>query len=371
MRHLLFLSVSLFLFSCTNTHTDKMGHIEFGNIKASPEKEKIIMEDLKVSIKPIRLETNDDCLLGNITQLADIDFLWIVADRQVYKFDKDGNFIEKIGQKGQGPTEYIAPQKIQIDAKKKNVYVMDYFGRKVVTYDYDGNFLKSLPLPEDYSLNNMFLNNSNLYYLSNNNSVKPDLLSCNTTTGKIDTISYRERTMGQEAFAGNTYMYNIKGNTYLYHYFNDTIYSFKNNQLTPAYFLDLGNNMFTFKQLTVIGDETSEEPIDNPKMMLSNFIDTHRGIILSYSVVSSWKMGSEPDMRFSFYDKEKQKMYPDAYFVSRDIPVFSIEDKDPIFASSDEKSIYTFKQAYDLMEEEIIEGLEDEDNPIIIQYTFN
>lgn len=371
MKQFLILSLGVLLFSCTESNTNKMGRIEFEGLKTFPEREKIIMEDLNVSIKPIRLETNDACLLGKITHLEDVDYFWIVADRQVYKFNKNGSFVGKIGQKGQGPAEYVAPQKIQIDSNLKIVYVMDYLGRKIVTYDYSGNFLKSLPLPEDYSLNNMVLNNGNLFLLSNNNSIMPDLFSCNIETGKIDTISYRERAMGQEAFAGNTYMYNIEGDTYLYHYFNDTVYSFKNNKLIPAYLLDLGNSMFTFKQLTVIGDGTSEEPIDNPKIMFSNFIETNRGIILSFSVVSSWKMGSKPDMRFSYYDKSIQKIYPDAYFISKDIPVFSIENKDPVFASSDANSIYTFKQAYELVEEEIIEGLEDEDNPIIIQYTFN
>lgn len=373
MKNLFYLIIVLIGFSCKGSlsNSEKIKSIDLGEIRATPKQEKVTLEDLNVTIQSIRLETNDSCILNKITQLVDVDYLWIVADRQLYKFDKSGTFIGKIGQKGQGPAEYVAPERIQVDREQKIVYVIDYFGRKMMAFDYEGHFLRSLPLPEDYSLNRIALDNGQLYYSSYNNSVMPDLLACDMTTGKIDTVSFRERTMGQEAYAGETFIYHLDGKAYLYHYFNDTVYTFANNSLTPAYLFKLGDSKFTFKQLTITGDATSEEPVDRPKIQLSNFIDTEKCIILSYSVITSWKMGAEPDQRFALYDKVGQVMYPDVYLVSEKEPVFSIEPKDPIFASSDEHSIFTFKQAFDLLEENQIEGLDVEDNPVIVQYTFN
>ena len=82
-------------------------------------------------------------------------------------------------------------------------------------------------------------------------------------------------------------------------------------------------------------------------------------------------MGTEPDQRFALYDKMGQVMYPDVYLASEKQDIFSIESKDPIFASADEHSIFTFKQASDLLEDQKMEGLDVEDNPVIVQYTFN
>jgi len=373
MKNLFYLIVILIGFSCKGflSNREEFKSINLGVINATPKQEKVALEDLNVTIKSIRLETNDSCILNKITQLVDVDYLWIAADRQLYKFDKNGAFIGKIGQKGQGPAEYVAPERIQVDSEQKVVYVIDYFGRKMMSFDYEGNFLRSLPLPEDYSLNRIALDNKQLYYSSYNNSVMPDLFACNMTTGKIDTISFRERTMGQEAYAGETFMYHLNGKVYLYHYFNDTVYTFANNCLTPAYLFNLGDSKFSFKQLTVTGEATSEEPIDHPKIQLSNFIDTEKCIILSYSVITSWKMGTESDQRFALYDKIDQVMYPDVYLISKKKNAFSIEPGDPIFASADEHSIFTFKQASDLLEDHKMEGLDVEDNPLIVQYTFN
>ena len=71
-----------------------------------------------------------------------------------------------IGQRGQGPTEYVDVEHIQVDGQKKLIYVLDYFGRKLLAYDYEGSCLKTWPLPEDYALNRISLLQGQLYYTS-------------------------------------------------------------------------------------------------------------------------------------------------------------------------------------------------------------
>ncbi len=372
MKNYFYLLLATVCFGCAGGGSENEGmlHIRMDNLNPYPQQEKVILEELDVTIEPIRLETNEDCLLNKITQMLDEDYLWIVADRQIYKFDQQGKFVGKVGRKGQGPTEYVAPERIQLDSQNKIVYVMDYFGRKVMAYDYEGNFLRSQPLPEDYSLNRLLFDKGQLYYSSFNNSVMPDLLATDLMTGKTDTISYRERVMGSEGFEGETFFNKIGDKTYLYHYFNDTVYSVENKQLVPAYIFDLGENLLTFAQLTVVGESGFEEPIDRSKMRLSQFIDTEKYIFLSYQEIDSWQPQKEPDNRFAFYDKEKQLMVSDAYLVSEEEPAFSIEPTDPIFASSDGYSIFSYKQAYDLVEDNIFDNLLEDDNPVVFKYKF-
>ena len=236
-------------------------------------------------------------------------------------------------------------------------------------YDYNGKFVNSWSLPEDYSLNRIALHNKKFYYTSFSNTVSPDLLAYDVATNTIDTISFRDRTMGQEAFAGQTFIYDLNKKTYLYHYFNDTVYTF-DEKLHPDYIFDLGDAKFTYSQLTLVGDNASEEPIRNPKIQISNFIDMERFLVVSYSVVQSWAPTEERDNRFALYDKSEGEMHSDVAFVYDAEPLFDITPDNALFASSDEHSIYIFKQADELLESPQFEDLDVESNPVIIKYTF-
>lgn len=371
MKKVLCFLLILFCVSCKQTHvkTDGILKISLKEISSSPLHEKLYLEDLKASITAIPLETKDSCLLNKISQILDIDYFWIVADRQVYKFKKDGSFIQRIGQKGQGPKEYIAAEQIQVDREQKLIYVLDYFGRKLIAFDYNGKFFNSWKLPEDYSLNRIAFHNNKIYYTSFANSVSPDVLAYNFPTNKMDTISIHDRVMGQEAYTGETFIYNLRGKTYLYHYFNDTVYSL-GKKLSPSFLINIGDSKFTYKQLTITGDYTSEEPIDKPKIQITNFIDLENYILMSYSVINSWKPTKEKDNRFALYDKSSNNMYSDICLVNKKDPLFSINPQDPIFSSSDEHSIYTYKMPVDLIQNPQFEKLNAESNPIIIKYEF-
>lgn len=358
-------------FGCTRPNTQQsIEVIEMGRVSTTPKQTELSLEELNLRIDVLPLETNDSCLLGKITQLEDVDYLWIVSDRQLYQFDKQGSFIKMIGQRGQGPTEYVAVEHIQVDGQKKQIYVLDYLGRKLLTYDYEGYCLRTWPLPEDYSLNRISLLQGQLYYTSYTNSVRPDLYAVNLSTGKMDTISIHEREMGQEAFAGITFVYSLHGKSHLYHYFNDTIYTIAQHQLTPAYLFKLGNNMFTYGQLTVTGDHQTAEPLSEPRIEITNFLDLESLILISYQVKTPHQKMGERDNRFALYDKQRQIMHADILLTNPIEKMLGLASDDPVFASSDEHSFYTFKQAFDLTDKGLLENLNVEDNPVIVKFTF-
>ena len=358
-------------FGCTRPNTQQsIEVIEMGRVSTTPKQTELSLEELNLRIDVLPLETNDSCLLGKITQLEDVDYLWIVSDRQLYQFDKQGSFIKMIGQRGQGPTEYVAVEHIQVDGQKKQIYVLDYLGRKLLTYDYEGYCLRTWPLPEDYSLNRISLLQGQLYYTSYTNSVRPDLYAVNLSTGKMDTISIHEREMGQEAFAGITFVYSLHGKSHLYHYFNDTIYTIAQHQLTPAYLFKLGNNMFTYGQLTVTGDYQTAEPLSEPRIEITNFLDLESLILISYQVKTPRQKMGERDNRFALYDKQRQIMHADILLTNPIEKMLGLASDDPVFASSDEHSFYTFKQAFDLTDKGLLENLNVEDNPVIVKFTF-
>ena len=374
MKHLVYI---LFLFAavaCSTTPSSSgLKTITLREVQSKPAAEVLQQEELNASVKMIPLETNDSCLLGAVEQLVDAVCLWVVSNSQIYQFDHTGKFIKKLGRKGQGPGEYLSPYRICADPLTKTLYVLDFFGRKTLAFDYEGNLLYNIPLPkEDYSLDRFAVAQGKLLYSSFYNSVSPDLFACDLATGKLDTISFRDREMGREAFIGETFIYPLKGATYLYHYFNDTVYAFDGTKLTPHYLLDIGSYKYSFAEQEVVGDFATKDPIEGVRIQVSNFFETADYLFLSYTVhTHSNQQEKERDTRLALYDKQNETMHPDISIRCADHAYLSLKGNEPVFASVDEHSLYISKYPADLLEEHDIPDLDAEDNPVLIRYTFD
>jgi len=61
---------------------------------------------------------------------------------QVLVVSKEGRFLKRVGKKGQGPGEFIAPSGIALD-KQGNIIIADNRMRRINKYDKEGNFLSS------------------------------------------------------------------------------------------------------------------------------------------------------------------------------------------------------------------------------------
>jgi hypothetical protein len=109
----------------------------------------IYIDSLVADYHYTRLETNDRCLIGKIEKIVlDSSYLFIY-DKQnnlIFKFDKDGRFLCKIGNAGKGPIEYNEAWDITINKETKEVNILDLMGRKIVIYDYNGKFIRDIPM---------------------------------------------------------------------------------------------------------------------------------------------------------------------------------------------------------------------------------
>jgi hypothetical protein len=66
------------------------------------------------------------------------------GNHRIQKFDKDGNYLQTIGRKGEGPGEFMRPFRIFLD-EQGNIYVSEI--RKLNLFDSKGNYIKSFVLP--------------------------------------------------------------------------------------------------------------------------------------------------------------------------------------------------------------------------------
>lgn len=82
--------------------------------------------------------------LINDIQIDSKGNFYILDTEKLIEFDSQGNFLRKIGRKGEGPGEYLNPYKIFIDSKD-NIYVCDQ-GILIIKYDSEGNFMDQFRL---------------------------------------------------------------------------------------------------------------------------------------------------------------------------------------------------------------------------------
>lgn len=93
----------------------------------------------------INLEAPVNPALTTVQDIAFSQHFFLLLDRKhgLLKFDNNGNYLQKIGKKGEGPEEYIMPYAIHLDDKENIVIVADWEKRIVISYDLEGNFKSS------------------------------------------------------------------------------------------------------------------------------------------------------------------------------------------------------------------------------------
>lgn len=108
--------------------------------------ESYAFDSLIDDISYIKLETNSDCLIGNIHQiLCSNDYIFIMdvfVTNTVYCFDKQGRFVRRIGKIGQGPGEYTHLFKMCLTSDQKQIVLYDW--KRLHYYDLNGKHIKDV-----------------------------------------------------------------------------------------------------------------------------------------------------------------------------------------------------------------------------------
>jgi hypothetical protein len=139
--YLMFISVFL-LQNCGNK--DNSDDLVITNI-IEIRKEFLLGDSPELQIEildTINLEVPGNPPLTAVQDLAFSQDFFVLLDRiqGLLKFDNNGSFLGKIGEKGDGPDEYTIPYAIHLDEKENVVFVADWEKRTVISYDLEGNF---------------------------------------------------------------------------------------------------------------------------------------------------------------------------------------------------------------------------------------
>lgn len=120
-------------------------------IEITPKKLDETIENLFVSHKVIPLETNDNSLISEISDIKEYNDTYFILDKgknQILLFDKDGHYLSKIYHQGRGHGEYVAIT--SYDISNDLVYVLSRGDSKINIYSFSGEFTNDIKLDNYY-----------------------------------------------------------------------------------------------------------------------------------------------------------------------------------------------------------------------------
>lgn len=247
-RNWLFLLLLIVIISCNNAPESSIQFITPAkptlSVADKKPKEYKIMDVSKGSIYDnidsitfIPLETTDKSLIGKVSEIKIIDEKIYVCDNMqsqtIFVFDKKGHYLHKIGQIGHGKQEFL--QIFSYWFHDQFVDFLDCLQWKVVRYDLDGQYIKTIDLSSVMGCSRFIEYEKNKYLLvyQRYSEEHPYRFVYTDSLFNIEQTAFpfehtRDMAVGS-VYGNSTLGYNC------YFKLNDTIYSMSDSLIVPKY----------------------------------------------------------------------------------------------------------------------------------------
>ncbi|MEB2780773.1 6-bladed beta-propeller [Algoriphagus sp. C2-6-M1] len=299
LKYLLVLCIFILFTGCSQAPKSGINSIEIPRTIDS----NLHLSDIAKSVNLVQMETKNGAYLTSILEVKLFNGNLLVRDTSgsVRIFDSKGNFIGKLGVRGEGPGEYSSAYSIEIDQGLGLIYLGGV--RKLLVYDKNYEFLKEkkfsdfityisivdqkpiiitgrdwIPVEGGYS------NQTILFELNRELDITDSILFRNTILKKANGIRYTSKHFLSNTFDG----------TFLYapvltqeNILRDTLYKFEGDSLIPFVKLDFEEPHF---------DENGEKAVD-----IYNIMHSSSYIICEYA--------RNKDKKLFIYSKKESKGY--------------------------------------------------------------
>ena len=133
------------LLSCTKEAKDNVISIDLDKCT-----EELTYSQFVKHLDYVTLNLSDTNLLTGIKKIFfDQDTIIIQDSRKegIFLFTSNGQFVQHINRKGQGPEEYLSDNAVAVDTDLNRIYVYDMMNFKIMEYNYTGHFLAGHKMP--------------------------------------------------------------------------------------------------------------------------------------------------------------------------------------------------------------------------------
>jgi hypothetical protein len=345
-------------------------------------------------IRYVKLETNDNCLVGHIDKILSIKNGYVIADyylsNSVFFFDKTGKFIAKVkvSESSNSPGEI---KDITYNYKTRTVYLYDNKKSTIYSYDENGTYLKKNKMGKLYFSRLINIGDSSFIFYSpslrSSGGLNNSELAFGDITGKVKYRAFDRRHQLMRDFDYNYTLAPSKDGAFYSQKFSKYIYEISANPINifPRFKLNFaGNNSLIDK----VSASTSSQDL---KMLLTSDNYNFDGEVLScddilyigikqkamdvgvfYSPKSNKIIGGYPSSILSVGDTSKIEYYkyPIASsgeeFISVLDPEYIVKNEH-IFDSL-RKVINTPAPIRDKVFNSIIESMNPNENPVLVLY---
>lgn len=312
------------------------------------------------TVRPIILKSPDDVLIGRINSIQVYEDKMFIMDKLsngIFSFNKDGEFLNRIGKIGQAPEEYINPSDFTLDTVNKKIYVLDYDLQKINVYDINtGKYINNIKLDNNKvrSYNIQYYNGSlytdAFFPKDNENNFLLRELDISTGQQKRCWLSASQYNKGFSGlyFTGKDLFLSRTDKPLFSQVLMDTIMSINMEGIKP-YLAIKSKTLLTAKDYSdAKGDNFTEKMSSlmtkNVKHSIRDFVDIEDMIFFKYQ--------QRNFMSFVIFNKKKN--HYQIFKTMKDDLLYSLENPPlPNFVGYDKRGIYSSINVDELLLENI------------------
>ncbi len=214
-------------------------------------KQEVPISKIAENVEFIQFENSDKALLGRIMDLQltkDYIFIKHTGSNLLTQFDRNGKFIRHVGREGRGPKEYGLMRVFSIDENNELIYIHTNWTRKILVYNFDGEYVNTIRLDGFDRLQMVWAHDSVFVSFSEPNMGTEPFVFMETnfhgdTLQTIQNHIFWEK-KGQNSFLisylGRDNFYLANNKLHMKGWYNDTVYTYNNkNKIIPKFLVDL------------------------------------------------------------------------------------------------------------------------------------
>lgn len=149
MFNLKILSCVILLYLClTSCIKHKSSSVDIV-IDLKKNTESIRYSQFAQSVEYIELNTNDSCIISDISKIFLDEDTLIVLDQNragVLVFTKSGKLVKQINDYGNGPNEFVDITAFALDSVLNQICIFDWSTQRIIRYSYNGELLRTYPM---------------------------------------------------------------------------------------------------------------------------------------------------------------------------------------------------------------------------------
>ena len=344
------------------------------------QKKNLSLNEFVDSLKYIPLETTPDCCIDEIQEIDYYKNNYYIFDyNKILKFNSQGKFVCEIGNRGNGPKEYMQNRGFVIHSDTLFVNA----GIKIVAFNTkDGSYLDSYPFP-----NRIFFNKTSTSFVTLNSDT--GFIEFIDKNGSVFKSLNYEKFGDREIFSDmiiypfHNIFFGTNESLKISTSHNDTLFELNNNhELVARYTINLGKyKLPDNKRLEYSGNHEEFDEVTQ-KLVRTTYLETKNYLFIQFGNwlsdcnllpfgINEQKANmiglgifSKNNNEFSIISQDKEK-YPCFYPLFSDGKDHVLSFVNPIEAITfheQNKNRIQFNRSYD----QLVKNLKIDDNPVII-----